>query len=384
MSYLMTSESVFAGHPDKVCDQISDAILDYVLRLDPDARVACECMITANTLIIAGEITTSSEQAIPYQEIAKETLNFIGYNNDEAGFNCNTCTYIVNITEQSPDIAKGVDNAGAGDQGIMFGYATNETTNYMPIAQQLANNISVIMFSKMTSGLLPWALPDGKCQITVEYNDDNTLKGVECIVVSAQHKAKYTTQEISKDILEICGIALQGVPINETCKIYINPTGQFTVGGPRADVGLTGRKLVVDAYGSACPIGGGSQSGKDPSKVDRSGTYMARYAAKNLVASGACDKCQVQLAYVIGMPQPVSVCIDTFGTERVDKSLIEKVVNELINFAPTAIIEKFDLKHMRFLPFASFGQFGREECNAPWEQLDLKDTLIEKFALKEN
>lgn len=385
MSYLMTAESVFAGHPDKVCDQISDAILDYILQIDPNARVACECMISANLLVISGEVSTADNTPIPYQEIAKETLRFLGYDNDEAGFNCNTASYIINIQQQSPDIAIGVAKDGAGDQGIVIGYATNETPNYMPTAQQLANNISVIMFSKYKGGQLPWALPDGKCQVSVRYNDNGTVDAITSVVVSAQHKGKYTINEISKDVLDVCGLALQGYAIDPDCKVFLNPTGQFVIGGPFADVGLTGRKIVVDAYGPYCAVGGGNYNGKDPTKVDRSGAYMARYTAKNLVASGACDKCKVEVAYIIGRAEPASTHIDTFGTEHINKSLIEEAVYQFFDFTPKAIINKFDLRHTRYLPYASFGHYGREECNSPWEQLDMVEDLKTWFdGRKEN
>ena len=385
MSYLFTSESVFAGHPDKVCDQVSDAILDYVLQLDPDARVACECTISPGLFHIMGEITAKTEQSIPYQEIARETLRFIGYDNDEAGFNCDTCSYIINVVNQSPDIAAGVDRDGAGDQGMMFGYATNETENYMPIAQQLANNISVIMFSKYKNDLLPWALPDGKCQITVQYDDNGNFEGVDTIVVSAQHKDKYSIKEITPDITNICNIALQGYDIKKDCKFYINPTGKFVKGGPAADTGLTGRKIVVDTYGGYAPHGGGAFSGKDSSKVDRSGAYMARYVAKNLVASGVCDKCMIQVAYIIGQTEPASININCFGTEKKPIAEILEAVNQTFDFAPRSIIHKFDLKHTHYLPYACFGHFGRIECNSPWEQLDKVEELKTIFNFeKEN
>ena len=704
MSYLFTSESVFAGHPDKVCDQVSDAILDYVLQLDPDARVACECTISPGLFHVMGEITAKTEQSIPYQEIARETLRFIGYDNDEAGFNCDTCSYIINVVNQSPDIAAGVDRDGAGDQGMMFGYATNETENYMPIAQQLANNISVIMFSKYKNDLLPWALPDGKCQITVQYDDNGNFEGVDTIVVSAQHKDKYSIKEITPDITNICNIALQGYAIKKDCKFYINPTGKFVKGGPAADTGLTGRKIVVDTYGGYAPHGGGCVngdtefltlngwkkisefssddkvaqwddgkisfvngefvrlpktkmyhiatnksldmvlsdnhnvlyktskgnyqkktcqeildyyyknngfrsvqipiyftydfkdnpgldltddkirlqvafcadgtilkensgwtgrirvkkeykkealrelfastgldyketpdkdcsifwckppfvnkkmneclskcnlhqaqviadevikwdgdrdcvfrtthkdeadfiqfifmaiygtsshfsiddrvgetfsenytrksvcyevrqgkykystpfrtsgssianltiedyedndpwmycinvpshnlvlrynnrvfitgncfSGKDSSKVDRSGAYMARYVAKNLVASGVCDKCMIQVAYIIGQTEPASIDINCFGTEKKPIAKILEAVNQTFDFAPRSIIHKFDLKHTRYLPYACFGHFGRIECNSPWEQLDKVEELKTIFDFK--
>ncbi|MBW1971765.1 MAG: methionine adenosyltransferase [Deltaproteobacteria bacterium] len=378
--FLFTSESVTEGHPDKIADQISDAILDAIIAQDKEARVACETLVTTGLCFIAGEITTKCWVDMP--EIVRQTVKEIGYNNSSMGFDWETCSVLTSIDKQSPDIAIGVDEGkglfkeqGAGDQGLMFGYACNETSEMMPMPIVFAHNLTKRLAQVRKEGVLPFLRPDGKSQVTIEYIDDKPVR-IDAIVVSAQHTPDVTHDQIQEGIIEevVKKVLPQDLMDNKT-KYYINPTGRFVLGGPHADCGLTGRKIIVDTYGGQGGHGGGAFSGKDPSKVDRSASYMARYIAKNIVAAGFAKKCEVQLAYAIGVPQPVSVMIDTFGTWSVPPDNIAKIVMENFDMRPKAIIEKLDLLRPIFKKTACYGHFGRHDPDFTWEKTDMVETL---------
>ncbi len=365
-SYLFTSESVSEGHPDKVADQISDAVLDAYLRQDPNAKVACECLITTGKLVIAGEITSNAK--VDVIEIAKEVIREIGYTHPDYGFDYTTAVYINLLHQQSPEINKSVIDGGAGDQGLMFGYASNETKELMPLPILLAHKIMVKQSELRKNGKLNWLLPDAKSQVTVRYENDIPV-AVEKVVVSTQHKAHVSQETIRKEVIEqiILPIISEYFPKNNP-EFLINPSGSFTIGGPHGDTGLTGRKIIVDTYGGSCPHGGGAFSGKDPSKVDRSAAYEARYVAKHIVASGLADRCIVQLSYAIGVAEPTSVYVNTLGTGKKEDEWIVNKVRELFNLTPNGITETLQLRQPIYQHSASYGHFGRNEF--PWEKLD--------------
>ncbi len=372
--FLFTSESVTEGHPDKIADQISDAILDAILEKDPTARVACETLVTTGLAVIAGEITTSAE--INYQKIVRETINEIGYNDAVYGYDCNTCSVLNALGTQSPDIAQGVDTGGAGDQGLMFGFACNETPELMPLPIQLAHNLTRKLSEVRRSGELPYLRPDGKSQVTIEYRDGKPFR-VEAVVISSQHADDVTTEQLREDILaKVIKSTVSADLLDENTKYHINPTGRFVTGGPMGDAGLTGRKIIVDTYGGYAPHGGGAFSGKDPTKVDRSAAYMARYIAKNIVAAGLADKCTVQLAYAIGVAEPVSVRVDTHGTGRFDEDKLAETVRKNFELTPKGIIEMLDLRRPIFKATAKFGHFGRTNDEFTWEKTDKADALL--------
>jgi S-adenosylmethionine synthetase len=373
-NYLFTSESVTEGHPDKIADQISDAILDAILEQDPNGRVACETLVTTGLAVVAGEITTTAQ--VNYKKIIRETIEEIGYNNAVYGYDSNTCSVIDAIGTQSPDIAQGVDTGGAGDQGLMFGFACNETDELMPLPIQLAHNLTRRLSEARRSGELPYLRPDGKSQVTVEYRDGRPFR-VDAVVISTQHAEEVTNETLRSDILE--KVIKNTVPsqlLDENTKYHINPTGRFVVGGPMGDAGVTGRKIIVDTYGGYAPHGGGAFSGKDPTKVDRSAAYMARYIAKNIVAAGLAEKCTVQLAYAIGVAEPVSVLVDTDGTGRIDDAKISEAVRKIFKLTPAAIIETLDLRRPIFKATARFGHFGRTNDEFTWEKTDKVDVLL--------
>ena len=392
MKRLFTSESVTEGHPDKVCDQISDAILDAYLKEDPFARVACEVSCTTGLILIMGEITSSAH--IDRESVARETIRRIGYDRAKLGFDCDTCAVIQSVHRQSPDIALGVDHSyeaklgvddsletGAGDQGIMFGYATNETPELMPLAISLAHTTAKRLAEVRKTGALTYLRPDGKTQYTVEYENGKPVR-IDTVVVSTQHSPDASVDDIRRDMTDhvIAPCGPSGMIDAET-KIYVNPTGRFVIGGPYGDSGLTGRKIIVDTYGGASRHGGGAFSGKDPTKVDRSASYAARYLAKNIVAAGIADRAEIQLAYAIGVARPVSLMIETFGTEKCDISRLGDVISELVDLRPDAIIKKFNLRKPIYEPLASYGHMGREELGVLWEKTDLADTLRSEFGL---
>ena len=366
-----TSESVTEGHPDKVCDQISDAVLDAALKEDPTSRVAIETMVKMGFVIIAGEMTTHAEY-INVQKIARDTLISIGYDNGDVGFNGQNCGVLESISEQSPDISQGVNLDGAGDQGMMFGYACDETPELMPLPISLAHKLSKRLSEVRKNGTLPYLFPDGKSQVTVEY-DDNVPVRLEAIVVSNHHRKDVTQETIHADIKEHVIYPVCGKLMDDDTKIHINPTGAFTEGGPVADAGLTGRKIIVDTYGGFGRHGGGAFSGKDATKVDRSAAYMARYIAKNLVAAGLCNRCEVQLAYAIGEAEPVSLFVDTFGTGKLPNEELAKIIRKEFPLTPKGIIEHLDLRKPVFTETAAYGHFGRD--GFAWEQLDKADQL---------
>ncbi len=383
LNRVFTSESVTEGHPDKVCDQISDAVLDAILKDDKNARVACETIATTGMVFVMGEITTSSYVDIP--SIARETIKKIGYDNPEYGFDYKACAVMTSIDEQSPDIAMGVDSAfddesdeGAGDQGMMFGYACNETPELMPAPISMAHALARRLAHVRKSGTLPFLRPDGKTQITVEYGADGKILGCPAIVVSSQHSPDVTINDLRESIVEtVIKPTIPAEFINENTKFFVNPTGRFVVGGPVGDSGLTGRKIIADTYGGAASHGGGAFSGKDPSKVDRSGAYMARYIAKNIVAAGLAAKCQIEIAYAIGVAKPVSVFVDTFGTGVIDDREISKIVVENFDMRPAKIISKLGLRNPIYTQVAAYGHFGRPDLDLPWERLDMAEVLKE-------
>ncbi|MEO7275392.1 MAG: methionine adenosyltransferase [Vicinamibacterales bacterium] len=371
--YLFTSESVTEGHPDKIADQISDSVLDAILAQDPTSRVACETLVTTGLAIIAGEITTKA--TIDYQKVVRDAITDVGYTRAKYGFDAETCAVLSAIHEQSPDISQGVDTGGAGDQGLMFGYACTETEELMPLPIMLAHKLVKGLSRARRDGVLDYLRPDGKSQVSVEY-DNGTPVRVDTVVVSTQHSADVTNETLHHDITT--KIVEQVIPANlrdGKTRILINPTGRFVVGGPHGDAGVTGRKIIVDTYGGAAPHGGGAFSGKDPTKVDRSACYMARYVAKNVVAAGLADRCTVQLAYAIGVAEPVSVLIDTDGTGKVDDEKISEAVRKNFILTPKGIIETLDLRRPIYRKTAAFGHFGRTEPEFTWEKTDKADAL---------
>lgn len=373
-NFLFTSESVTEGHPDKIADQISDSILDAILSQDPTGRVACETLVTTGLAVIAGEITTTAN--INYKKIVRETINGIGYNDAQFGYDCKTLSVIDAVGTQSPDIAQGVDTGGAGDQGLMFGFACDETTELMPLPIQLAHNLTRRLSEVRRSGELSYLRPDGKSQVTVEYRDGQPFR-IDAVVISTQHSDDVTTEQLRADILEkVIKPTIRPDLLDETTKYHINPTGRFVVGGPMGDAGLTGRKIIVDTYGGYAPHGGGAFSGKDPTKVDRSAAYMARYIAKNIVAAGLASKCTVQLAYAIGVADPVSVLIDTHGTGRIDESKLSEIVRENFQLTPQGIIQALDLRRPIYQETAKFGHFGRTGDEFTWEKTDKAEALL--------
>ena len=385
MKRLFTSESVTEGHPDKICDKISDTVLDDILRQDPMARVACETFVTTGLVNVMGEITTDAY--VDIADAVRRTIRSIGYDRAKYGFDCDTCGVLSSIHEQSPDIAMGVNKSfeaknggadendtGAGDQGMMFGFACDETPELMPLPISLAHKMAKRLTDVRKSGLLPYLRPDGKTQVTVEYEDDRPVR-VHTVVVSTQHNPDVDLETIRRDIKRHVILPVAGHMTDSDTIFHINPTGRFVIGGPAGDTGLTGRKIIVDTYGGYSRHGGGAFSGKDPTKVDRSAAYMARYIAKNIVASGAARKCEIQLAYAIGVAKPVSVMADTFGTGITDDQRLAEAVSSLVDMRPAAIIERFDLRRPIYADLAAYGHMGREDLNAPWERRDLAQDL---------
>ena len=389
---LFTSESVTEGHPDKICDQISDAVLDALLAKDPMSRVACETAITTGLVLVMGEITT--EAYVDIQKIVRDTIREIGYDRSEYGFDANTCGVIVALDEQSRDIAMGVDNSleikenltddelakiGAGDQGMMFGYATNETEEYMPFAISLAHKLTKQLAKVRKDGTLKYLRPDGKAQVTVEYDDYGKPVHLNAIVLSTQHDEDVTTEQLRRDVKEyVLDVVLPKDMIDETTKIYINPTGRFVIGGPNGDSGLTGRKIIVDTYGGYARHGGGAFSGKDCTKVDRSASYAARYVAKNIVAAGLADRCEIQLSYAIGVAEPTSIMVDTFGTGKLDDEVLVDIVRKNFDLRPAGIIKMLDLRKPIYKQTAAYGHFGRLDLDLPWERTD-KAEILKKY-----
>ena len=385
--YLFTSESVTEGHPDKICDQISDAVLDAILAQDPQGRVACETTACTGLIHVMGEITTSCY--VDISKIAREVVRDIGYDRGKYGFDCDTCGVITSIDEQSADIALGVDKSlesksgadaelgeGAGDQGMMFGYACDETPELMPLPLSLAQKLCKRMAEVRKSGLLNYMRPDGKSQVSVEYDENNRPVRVDTVVISTQHNPDVTLEQIRRDMIEqVAKVVIPADMLDENTKYYVNPTGRFVKGGPAADAGLTGRKIIVDTYGGSAPHGGGCFSGKDPTKVDRSAAYAARWVAKNIVAAGLARRCQVELAYAIGVAQPVSILVDTFGTGTVSDDKLEAAVRKVFDLRPTAIIRCLDLRKPIYRQLAAYGHMGREDLGVAWEKTDRVDAL---------
>ena len=386
--HFFTSESVTEGHPDKICDQISDAILNEILAQDPYARVACETTCTTGMVQVMGEISTSCYVDIP--KIARDTVREIGYDRAKYGFDCDTCAVLTAIDEQSADIALGVDNSleskegaseadlaiGAGDQGMMFGYACDETKELMPLPISLAHKLAKRLTEVRKSGMFSYLRPDGKSQVTVEYDEDNRPVRVDTVVISTQHSPEVSLQQIREDMIEqVVKHVIPSELLDENTKYFINPTGRFVIGGPQGDSGLTGRKIIVDTYGGIGRHGGGAFSGKDPTKVDRSGAYAARWVAKNIVAAGLAKRCEIQLAYAIGVAEPVSIMVETFGTGIVDDSVIEQAVEHVFDLRPAAIIEQLDLRKPIYKQLAAYGHMGREELGVKWEDRDKAEAL---------
>lgn len=374
-TYLFTSESVTEGHPDKISDQISDAVLDEVLRQDATGRVACETLVTTGLVVIAGEITTEAQ--VDFSQVARETIREIGYTRAKYGFDCDTCSVLTTVGRQSPDIAMGVDTGGAGDQGLMFGFACNETQELMPLPIQLAHQLAERLSETRRSGDLPYLRPDGKSQVTIEYRDGRPFR-VDAVVISTQHDAKVENKQLRDEVLEqVIKPTISPELIDKNTKYHINPTGRFVTGGPQGDAGLTGRKIIVDTYGGYAPHGGGAFSGKDPTKVDRSAAYMARYIAKNVVSAGLADRCLVQLAYAIGVADPVSVLVDTSGTGRVSEDLLANLVREHFELTPHGIIQSLNLRTPIYRKTAAYGHFGRRLEGFTWEATDKAEKLRE-------
>ncbi|MFI3115079.1 MAG: methionine adenosyltransferase [Clostridia bacterium] len=393
MNKLFTSESVTGGHPDKMCDQISDAVLDAIFTNDPNARVACETCTTTGMVMIMGEITTNCYIDIP--SIARKTIEEIGYTSGEMGFDAKTCAVLTTVDEQSPDIAQGVNQSqefkendkdeadliGAGDQGMMFGFACNETEELMPAPITYAHKLTRKLTEVRVNGKLKWLRPDGKSQVTVEYDENDKVVRIDAVVISTQHAEEITLEQLRKEIKEhVINAVLPKELVDENTKYYINPTGRFVIGGPQGDAGLTGRKIIVDTYGGYSRHGGGAFSGKDPTKVDRSGAYMARYIAKNIVSAGLAEKCEIELAYAIGVAQPVSIFVEMFETGKVSQEEIEKAVREVFDMRPASIIKDLDLRRPIYKQTATYGHFGRSDLDLPWEKTDKVEAL--KKALK--